>query len=58
VKRDMGSMEVVRVVGWDMSGVYGGGHVVGQDVCGGQGGGGGGSRIISWEGGVEVSRMG
>ena len=52
VRRDMGSREVVRVVGWDMSGVYCGGHVVGWDVCGGQGGDRGRSCDISWEGGM------
>ena len=31
--------------------------VIGWDVGGGQGGSRGGGRTISWEGGVEVSRM-
>ena len=58
VRGNMGSREGVRLVGWDMSGVYSGGHVVGWDVGGGQGGGGGGSRSISWKGGMEVRMMG
>ena len=44
VRRDVGSGEVVRVVGWDMSG--------------GEGGDGSESRSVSQEGIVEVSRMG
>jgi len=57
VRRDVGCMEVVRVVGWDMSSMYSGGHVVGN-MSGMEGSGGGGSRSVPWEGGGEVSGMG